>query len=86
LRQIVDETSLTFATVRTIVRQINGTDRVTTKRRKRLGLERIEIDKATKLRWTRQKRTGDALPKRTQAVCEQGRKLAREARGLGRSR
>jgi len=36
--------------------------------------------------WKRKKRTGDALPKRAQAVAEQGRALATEARGLGRSR
>ena len=44
----------------------------------------IEIDKQQAARWKLQKRTGDSLPKRAQAVVEQGRALATEAKGLGR--
>jgi hypothetical protein len=35
-------------------------------------------------KWKRQKRTGDALPKRVNAFLEQGRALIKEAKGLGR--
>jgi hypothetical protein len=84
LRDIMIETNLGFSTVRTIVGQINRNDRTTRKHRERF--ERIQIDKAQAARWKRKKRTGDALPKRAQAVVEQGRALATEARGLGRSR
>jgi hypothetical protein len=37
-------------------------------------------------RWKRQKRTGDAIPKRAQRVVEEGRALIKEAKGLGRGR
>jgi hypothetical protein len=84
LRGIMDETSLGFATVRTIVGQINSTDRTTQKRRERLGLERIVIDKMERARQKRQRRTGNTLPARAQAVAEQGRALAQEVRGLGK--
>jgi hypothetical protein len=84
LRDIMIETNLGFSTVRTIVGQINRNDRTTKKHRARF--ERIERDKAQAARWKRIKRTGDALPKRAQAVVEQSRALAMEARGLGRSR
>jgi hypothetical protein len=40
----------------------------------------IEIDKRA------QKRSGDALPKRVQAVIETGQVLVKEATGLGRGR
>jgi hypothetical protein len=84
LRGIMDETSLTFSTVRTIVGQIDHTDRTTQKRRERLGLEPIKIDRQQRAQWKRQKRTGNALPKRAQAVAEEGRALALEAKGLGK--
>jgi hypothetical protein len=84
LRGIMDETSLGFATVRTIVGQIDRTDRTTQKRRERLGLERIVIDKMERARQKRQRRTGNTLPARAQAIAEQGRALAQEVRGLGK--
>jgi hypothetical protein len=84
LRGICDHTSLSFRTVRTILGRIDGTDRTTRKHRDRA--HRIEIDKQQQAEWKRQKRTGDALPKRAQAVVEQGRALVTEAKGLGRSK
>jgi len=43
---ICDETNRGFSTVRTIVGQIDGTDRTTQKRRERLGLERYRAAEA----------------------------------------
>jgi hypothetical protein len=83
---ICDETNRGFSTVRTIVGQIDGTDRTTQKRRERLGLERIPVDKQAIARQKRQRRTGNMLPARAQAVAEQGRALAQEVRGLGKSK
>jgi FtsZ-binding cell division protein ZapB len=79
LRWIADEMSLGVNTVRTIVAKDNGSDRTTRKHR-----EHVEIDRAQATRWKRQKRTGDALPKRAQRVVEEGRALIKEAKGLGR--
>jgi hypothetical protein len=78
LRWIADEMTLGFSTVRTIVGQINGTDRTTRKHRERID-NRQEV-----IRRKRQKRTGDALPKQAQRVVEEGRALLKEAKGLGR--
>jgi hypothetical protein len=86
LRDIVIETNLTLGTVRTIVSQITGTDRTTQKHRERVGLERIKPDKTEAARWKRKHRTGNALPKRAQAVIETGNALVTEAKGLGRAR
>jgi hypothetical protein len=82
LRGIVEDTSLGLNTVRTIVSKGNGNDRTTKKHRQRF--ERIELDRTRLARRKRQKRTGDALPKRAQRVVEQGRALRKEAKGLGR--
>jgi hypothetical protein len=82
LRQIADETSLGLNTVRTIVGQMDGRDRTTQKHRARL--ERIVIDPQQRATWKRQRRTGDALPKRLQRAAETGHALVKEARGLGR--
>jgi len=68
-------------TVRTIVDQTNRRDRTTVKHRKRL--EQIDT-RQQRARWKRQRRVGDALPKRVQAVVKEGLALAKEARGLGR--
>jgi hypothetical protein len=84
LRAIVDETSLSFRTVRTIVERKQGTDRTTRARRQKI--ERIEIDKFQRAHWRRQKRDGDALPKRVAGVIETGKALVTEAKGLGRGR
>ena len=78
---IVDETSLSFRTVRTIVDRKNGTDRTTKARR-----QKIEIDKHQRAHWKVQKRTGDALPKRIDEFIETGDALVTEAKGLGRGR
>jgi hypothetical protein len=82
LRGIADDTSLGLDTVRTIVSKMNRKDRTTKKHRERL--ERIDVDRFQRARWKRQRRTGDALPRRVQAAQEQGRALAKEARGLGK--
>jgi hypothetical protein len=81
LRGIADDTSLGLSTVRTIVDQTNRRDRTTVKHRKRL--EQIDT-RQQRARWKRQRRVGDALPKRVQAVVKEGLALAKEARGLGR--
>jgi hypothetical protein len=83
LRGIVDDTSLGLPTVRTIVGQMNGKDRTAQKHRARL--ERIEIDRQQRTKWKRQRRTGNALPKRVNAYLKEGRELSKEARGLGRA-
>jgi hypothetical protein len=82
LRGICDDTSLGFQTVRTIIATRAGADRTTKKHRQRL--ERIEIDRQRLARWKRQRRTGNALPRQAQRVVEQGAKLIKEAKGLGR--
>jgi helix-turn-helix resolvase-like protein len=79
---IVEETNLSLRTVRTIVGRLDGTDRTTQKRRERVGLERIAVDKAALARWKRQRRTGDALPKQVEAVIETGLDLVKQAKGL----
>ena len=68
--------------MRTIVGKMNGNDRTTTKHRRRL--ERID-ERQRLAKWKRQRRTGDALPRRVQRVVEGGRALVKEAKGLGRA-
>ena len=82
LRGIAEDTSLSVDTVRTIVGKMNGQDRTTTKHRQRL--ERID-ERQRLAKWKRQRRTGDALPRRVQRVVEGGRALVKEAKGLGRA-
>ena len=84
LRQIEDETSLGLQTVRTIVGRKQGKDRTSKKRRDKF--ERIEVDRSERAHWKSQKRIGDALPKRVQAVIKTGQALVTEAKGLGRGR
>ena len=84
LRWIVDATSLSLRTVRTIIGRHHGTDRTTKARKQKVA--RIEFDKHQRAHWKSQKRTGDALPKRVQAVIETGKTLVTEAKGLGRGR
>jgi hypothetical protein len=81
LRAIAGETELSLRTVRTIVGRWNGNDRTTEKYRKRL---QIEIDRKQETHWKQIKRTGDALPRRVQAVVEEGQALVKEAKGLGK--
>jgi Helix-turn-helix domain of resolvase len=78
LRWIADETSLSFATVRTITGKANGSDRTSKREQQRIDLRREQLT------WKRQRRDGDALPKRAQRVVEYGRELLKEAKGLGR--
>jgi uncharacterized coiled-coil protein SlyX len=68
LRWIAEETSLTLSTVRTIVGKTDGSDRTTRKHR-----DRIEPDRQQAARRKRQRRDGDALPRRAQRVVEEGR-------------
>jgi hypothetical protein len=82
LRWIAEEMSLGLNTVRTIVAKGSGADRTTRKHRERV--ERIEIDRPQAIRWKRQKRTGDALPRQAQRAVEGGHVLLKEAKGLGR--
>jgi len=82
LRGIAEDTSLSVDTVRTIVGKMNGNDRTTTKHRQRL--ERID-ERQRLAKWKRQRRTGDAPPRRVQRVVEGGRALVKEAKGLGRA-
>ena len=82
LRGIAEDTSLSVDTVRTIVGKMNGNDRTTTKHRQRL--ERID-ERQRLVKWKRQRRTGDAPPRRVQRVVEGGRALVKEAKGLGRA-
>ena len=82
LRGIAEDTSLSVDTVRTIVGKMNGQDRTTTKHRQRL--ERID-ERQRLVKWKRQRRTGDAPPRRVQRVVEGGRALVKEAKGLGRA-
>jgi uncharacterized coiled-coil protein SlyX len=84
LRDIMIETNLSFSTVRTIVGQLNRTDPTTKKHKARF--ERIEQDKAQAVRSKWQQRTINTLPKRAQALVEQGKALVTEAKGLGRGR
>ena len=81
LRWIVDETSLSLRTVRTIVGRSQGTDRTTKARR-----EKIEIDRFQRAHWKSSRRTGDALPKRVEQVIGTGKALVTEAKGLGKGR
>jgi hypothetical protein len=78
LRWIAEETSLGFSTVRTIVGKADGTDRTTKLHRARIDISDQMVS------WKRRRRTGDALPRRAQAVVEEGQKLIKEAKGLGR--
>ncbi len=80
LRGIAEETSLGVNTVRTIVDKRAGTDRTTRKHR-----ARIEPDRQAMAAAKRQRPTADALPRRAQRVVEDGAKLIKEARGLGRT-
>jgi hypothetical protein len=81
LREIAETLTLGLQTVRTIVDRNNGNDR--TMRKYRGRFERID-NRTQALRWKRQKRTGDSLPRRAQRVVEDARDLLKEAKGLGK--
>jgi hypothetical protein len=75
LRGIVDETSLGFATVRTIVEKGDGVDRATMRR-----LHRIAPDKFLEAALRRRKRSRDALPQRIGQTLKRGAELLKEAK------
>jgi hypothetical protein len=78
LRAIAEQTSLTLATVRTIIGKHLGSDRTTKKHRERV--ERIEIDRTQRAKWKRQRRTGDDLPKRITRYVKETAALIKEAK------
>ena len=75
LREIADETNLGLRTLRTIVDQKRGTDRTTQKHRGRIDPSGVVTT------WKRQRRTGQHLPRRAQAVVETGKALLKESQG-----
>jgi hypothetical protein len=77
LRAIAEATSLTLATVRTIIGKQSGKDRTTKKHRQRA--ERIEIDRERKAKWKRQRR-GDNLPKRMTRYVNETTALIKQAK------
>jgi transposase len=79
LRWITEETGLGLGTVRTIVDKAEGTDRTANKHRGRINI-------APRLREHKiRQRAGNRLPQRAQAVAQEGRRLIKEAKGLGKS-
>jgi transposase len=78
LRSIAEDMNLGLSTVRTIVDKKDGTDRTTSKHRSRIDI--APLLREHKIR----RRAADRLPQRAQAIAEEGRKLIREAKGLGR--
>jgi hypothetical protein len=82
LRGIAEDTGLSLDTVRTIVGKMTGSDRNMKKHARRLGLEPIKIERERVSMWRRQKRTGDALPKRVNALLKASADLQKEARGV----
>jgi hypothetical protein len=76
LRQIADETNLGLATVRTIVGQINGTDRTAVKH-----LAKIDPDRARDRAWQSKLQQRNALPKRIHELQKNGAKLRKEVKG-----
>jgi transposase len=80
LREIAEETSLGFRTVRTIVDQGNGTDRTARKHRARVYSQpKFEPKRRRKILG---KASRASLPKRATAHLEEGRELLKQAKGL----
>jgi len=77
LRGIVEETGLSFQTVRTMVGREACSDRTSRKR-----LERIDPDRAAEIAERSRKRTRSALPKRIDQILQQGAELLKEAKGI----
>jgi hypothetical protein len=80
LRGIVDDTSLTLATVRTIVAQRKGIDRTSIK-----YMQRIDPDRARMKVWLAKKRSRDHLPKQINELRKTGDELLKEAKGFERT-
>jgi hypothetical protein len=78
LRGIADEMNLGVNTVRTIIAKKDRRDRTTRKHKQRA--ERIEVERERLANWKRQKRTGDALPRRVNAFLKEGRELVKKAK------
>jgi hypothetical protein len=79
LQDIVDDTSLSLRTVRTIIGRADRTDRTSLKR-----LQKVDPDRATLISSRARKRTRDALPKQIDHLLAQGASLIQEAKGLGK--
>jgi hypothetical protein len=77
LRAIAEETSLGLNTVRTIIDQGDQRDRTTVKH-----LERIRRDMGEERTWQSQQRARRGLPRRINALLQQGAELRKEAKGL----
>ncbi len=78
---IAEDTSLSLDTVRTIVGKMTGSDRNIRKHARRLGLDPVKIERERVATWRRQRRAGDALPKRVNALLKASAELRKEARG-----
>jgi DNA repair exonuclease SbcCD ATPase subunit len=83
LRKIAMATNLSFATVRTIVGRINGTDRTA---RRRKELKRLEIDRLRAAEFRRRKKARAELPKRITENQKHRNELIKAAKGLGKNR
>jgi hypothetical protein len=81
LRDIADETNLGLSTVRTIVGQINGTDRTTLKH-----LTRIDPERARAKVWKSKLQQRNALPQRIHELQKNGARLLKEVKGIGAGR
>ncbi len=77
LRAIAEQTSLGLTTVRTILDQRDRRDRTSVKH-----LERIRQDMVEEKTWQSQKRTRRSLPRRIDALRQQGDELRNEGKGL----
>jgi DNA repair exonuclease SbcCD ATPase subunit len=99
LRAIAEETSLGLNTVRTIVDKKQNAGRAGRRARmlmrsmKASGweadadeIERDPDERKGAIKFRRQKRAIDALPKQIERVIEDGRALVKEAKGLGRGK
>ena len=79
LQDIVDDTSLSLRTVRTIIGRADRTDRTSLKR-----FQKVNPDRATLMSSRARKRIRDALPKQIDHLLAQGASLIQEAKGLGK--
>jgi hypothetical protein len=77
LRDIVDETSLSFSTVRNIVGNQNRTTRTWKK-----WFKRIQPDRLAEASWRSRSRQRAALPRRINEGLKTGRDLVKQAKGL----
>lgn len=82
LREIADETKLSFQTVRTIMRQKDD-DRAT---KKKNDLQKIEQKQHRIGSWRARKRTRDALAAQSSALLKDGESLLRDGRDLLKNR